>query len=205
VGKRPSGRCLGPVGDLARSSLLAVVSASATGCLVTDVPPYTEPTPTRPFMLESSAIPPTSQIQRFEDRGDGYEPVGFNVDIISEDTTDVVARFYLAGRSNLTPLAPDSSPGGTVEQGTLTGGIRKLEFSWFPPIQQPTGCYELFWLASHDFSAATDCPEDQADYTQVSWTVLICPGECGDVELRGCVENIPQQPCRLQVDGGATQ
>lgn len=198
--KRPSHPRVGGAGDLARSSLLALVGFAATGCLVTDVPDYAEPQPTPPFMLEATANPTTTSLLRFEDRGEGFAPVSLTVNVVSEDDGRAVEhRFFLSGRSQGTQLEPDSYVAGPdLEPGSLTGEARVLTGSFRPRSQTPPGCYQLFWLASHGNSNSTDCPIDAGDYSQINWTVLVCSGDCTDAQLLGCAQNDPQVPCLQQ-------
>ena len=181
---------------MARSSLLLLASLSVTGCLVTDVPDFAEPTPTRPFMIESTAIPATSELLFFEKdlMGSPFAPVDLNVEVVSEDDgRPVFQRLFLAGRTPVT--TPRSfSAGPPLAAGSLSSDTRTLTAASFrPPPETMVGCYELFWIATHenDFS---DCPADPADAAQISWTVLVCEGDCEAADMAGCFPD-PQRPC----------
>jgi hypothetical protein len=182
----------------------------ATGCLVTDVPDFQEPTKTAPFMIETSAIPPTSQIVKFEKGVGGFSPLSFSIGVVSEDVDDdLVARFWLSPRSSFIPSdVLSSSGGGKLLPSTLSDTSRVLSQGWRPPSDQQTqGCYELFWIVSHELDQGGElCPVDPADAAQVSWTILVCDDSpCADTVVAGCDDREQDQlalPCTESAAGG---
>ncbi|MEJ7727933.1 MAG: hypothetical protein WKG00_01830 [Polyangiaceae bacterium] len=164
---------------------------SATGCLVTDVPDFQEPSKTPPFMLESTASPPTSQIVPFEKGFGSFSEQAFSIRVVSEDLDDdLVARFWLSPRSGAIQAdILNSAGGGTLVPSTLDDSSRILSQGWRPPSDQQTqGCYELFWIVSHELDQGGElCPVNPADSAQVSWTILVCDSSsCADTVVEGC-------------------
>jgi hypothetical protein len=178
------------------------------------VPEYEAPQQTPPFMIASSADPPTWDILSFKLEADteAYAPVTFSVEVVSEDIgADVEALFYMVGRSEEPFL--QRFPGGRIAAGTLDDPPRLLSRSFQAPIVQDEdqyGCYTLFWVAAHRFDSQTDCPvpsEDPAtgaqrdDSSRLSWTMLLCNDqtECAAEKLPECLRADPPFPCDVAV------
>jgi hypothetical protein len=167
------------------------VGLSATGCLVTDVPDFQEPTKTPPIMIDSTASPPLYEIITFvKGPNDRFAEQAFSVRVESEDGgDDLEARFWLSRRSPGKPVDPvNGGGGGTLAASTLSDTSRVLSKGFTPVSDLAQGCYQLFWIVSHDLEDGdTDCPKDPTDAAQVSWTALVCDSDpCADTVLPSC-------------------
>lgn len=154
-------------------------------------------------MLVETANPLTSEMLESGGLQPGYAPVPVAVDVLSEDDGVAVEnRFFLSARSSVQVMEPQNAVAGAdLEPGNWSDGGRTMTAIFQPNALTEPGCYELFWLATHeaDFRSCPVLPEDS---TRISWTILICAAaNCSDAEKLGCHENEPQIPCP---SGGTT-
>jgi hypothetical protein len=189
---------------------------------VTSVPEYEAPQQTPPFMIASTADPPTWDILSFKLEADtqAYAPVTFSVEVVSEDIgTDVEALFYLVPHVEPLSLYADDveiDAGGKIPAGSLDSPPRVLSKSFRPPRfndDMAPLCFTLFWVAAHRFDTQTDCPAPSVDATgaerddssRLTWTVLLCNDqtECAAEKLPECLVGDPVFPCDVAAAEGA--
>jgi hypothetical protein len=188
---------------------------------VTSVPEYEAPQQTPPFMIASTADPPTWDILSFKLEADtqAYAPVTFSVEVVSEDIgAEVEALFFLV--PHVEKPFPDPDPeidaGGKIPAGSLDSPPRVLSKSFRPDWSndQPA-CATLFWVAAHRFDTQTDCPAPSVDATgaerddssRLTWTVLLCNDqtECAAEKLPECLVGDPVFPCDVAAaEGGGS-
>jgi len=206
-----------------RSLILAGVTLSSAGCLVTSVPDYQPPEQTRPILMADTATPATWELLEFTRTGvnEPYPELPFSVEVVSEDLgVDVQAKFFLVARGALNTFQFGYA-GGTLEAGSLTDTGRTLRKGWSPSLAfEPTAdCYTLFWVAAHAFDAQTGCPAPAADpdtgeprdpprddFSILTWTVLVCPDStpCAATTLAKCLDGDPDFVCESEtVTGGS--
>lgn len=186
---------------MAQASLMALAVMS-TGCLITDPPQFKPPKHTRPFLDNTTALPPPSQIFVVEDSEvqDGTKAeIDFSADVFSQDDPvdpaspsdfqQVEVYLYIdlgldQGTIPYRYALPSTklAPGGTLETE------RRVTRTWRPNLNTVDyGCHTATLVASHKFDD-TPCPACPDDASAITWQILRCSatmGNCDQMPMTG--------------------
>jgi hypothetical protein len=149
---------------LARPSQWFVLVSMATGCIIADPPPYTEPVQTPPRLDLVNADPP---IDRVIVRNSG-EIVQFSVPVASEDAGDeLVALFFRDYEPEIFNGVTEFINDVSVPPSTLDDEDR-------PPITLPwrvdvSGCHSLTLIVTHRNNLRIFEPVDPRDQAKAVW------------------------------------
>ena len=177
---------------LARTSLLAGLAMISSGCLVTSVPDFQEPTQTPPYLVAATADPPVTQLLELTPNPD-YPSTPFRVEVRSEDAGQKVEFKFYYDYGSGTSDAPFKfvENAGELPPGTLADTERKPHSRSWTPKFVTAGCHTLTLMASHAFdNSETSCPQHLADSSQLTWRFLLCETAqpCAEDTLKLCAE-----------------
>lgn len=153
----------------------------ASACLVTAQPTLDEPVPTKPFLEVEGADPDPRAILVINTTSDFFT-VTLQANVRSEDVDRPVqvralldyGTCFVNGQP-FTAIFTDND----VKAGSLDDAPRKAVVdATFGTVNLTPGCHRLTLMASHDFDEGTGCPTDPDDFSQITWTVYRCDGDC---------------------------
>jgi len=166
-----------------RSSYL-VLALFASGCLLTGEPVSYEPTQSPP-MIVASALNPDPRSILLVGGDEGLKEFGITASVVSEDVEeDVKVALYVDyGFTNALnqPFRNALQTFPELPAGTLADGPRKLlGVRWVDGLFSiEPGCHRLTLVVTHAFDAASGCPKNLNDSSQVTWHFRQCDvGEC---------------------------
>jgi hypothetical protein len=168
------------VSHLAIFRVLPWILMPSSACLVTSSPTFDEPTQTKPFLDYETASPDPREI--FVITPGVVEKVPFSATVTSEDVEEDVRVKMLVDYgecgSNGSPFR-DSFGASPVPAATFDDGARKAIIDVTPDqLGLDLGCHRLTMIVSHEFDDLVGCPVDPDDFTQITWTVLVCDEDC---------------------------
>jgi hypothetical protein len=179
---------MAPFSQLDRVSHLAIfrvlpwILMPASACLVTSSPTFDDPVQTKPFLEVETASPDPREIFRIN-LGEN-ETVPFSAVVRSEDVDENVRVKMLVDYGE---CGANGSPfkqafgGAQVTAATFDETNRRAVYDVITDnLGLEVGCHRLTMMVSHEFDDQFECPVDPQDFTQITWTVLVCDSEDQD-------------------------